>query len=303
MTPAFLAALDPSLLPDPPAEPAPPSQHQSYTCLARLSAPVWVQLLGSNNSVDATKTEYGKLTLKTCLSAICISRFVPVLPSPLSSQLTPCPRRPELVTDPTKDYAVSAVDPYESSLQPSPASSAGQGLMEGKGMLSWNLAEKREGTTWVCGRVVVDENAGSKRRKVEEEDDGDGEGSEDEEEGSDTLEVWLQLVEVSLSLLRTNQRTQKLTTTSSVPRSPKLNSSPPSARSPTQTPWTPPTAPPPLPAVANLSPPRSATPLKRSDHATRTRVDTLSPVLPPHDLFLLSPMDSQDSKILKSSPC
>lgn len=65
-------------------------------------------------------------------------------------------------------------------------------------MLSWNLAEKREGTTWVCGKVVVDENArGAKGRKVEEEDDGDGEGSDEEEEGSDTLEVWLQLVEVS----------------------------------------------------------------------------------------------------------
>ena len=48
-------------------------------------------------------------------------------------------------------------------------------------MLSWNLAEKREGTTWVCGKVVVDENArGAKGRKVEEEDDGDGEGSDEE---------------------------------------------------------------------------------------------------------------------------
>lgn len=117
-------------------------------------------------------------------------------------------RRPELVTDSTKDYAISAVDPYESSLQPAsslPTSThsneaAGQGLMEGKGMLSWNLAEKREGTTWVCGRVIGEEHEGraQKRRKVDggfvdeaEVDDGDEEGS------GETLEVWLQLVEVS----------------------------------------------------------------------------------------------------------
>lgn len=51
--------------------------HQ-YTCIARLSAPIWVQLLGGNNTQEgASKSdviEYGKLTLKTCLSAICISR-------------------------------------------------------------------------------------------------------------------------------------------------------------------------------------------------------------------------------------
>lgn len=134
--------------------------------------------------------------------------------------------RPELVSDPTKDYAVSAVDPYESSLQPQhPTNSAsshasissipsiamevggGQGLMEGKGMLSWNLAEKREGTTWVCGRVVSNDTGRGggrrdKRRKTDDdEDDGEREDDEDEEsedEGvKETLEVWLQLVEVS----------------------------------------------------------------------------------------------------------
>ncbi|ORY85370.1 hypothetical protein BCR35DRAFT_302845 [Leucosporidium creatinivorum] len=195
---AFLSVLDPahvSAAPSPSPEPERPPQ-QSYTCLARLSAPVWVQLMGSKPAeVDEERTEYGKLTLKTCLSAICISR-------------------PELVTDPSKDYAVSAVDPYESSLQPSSAHAStsgaslpnagtgGQGLMEGKGMLSWNLAEKREGTTWVCGRVSVDEreleNRRRKRRKTEqgaaastEEDDEDS----DDESVKETLEVWLQLVE------------------------------------------------------------------------------------------------------------
>jgi hypothetical protein len=129
--------------------------------------------------------------------------------------------RPELVTDPTKDYAVSAVDPYESSLQPSSshpstsapnfsnAGSGGQGLMEGKGMLSWNLAEKREGTTWVCGRVVADERESRRRKRrkgeegavVEEDEDEDDEDSDDEGI-KETLEVWLQLVEVHPSLLR-----------------------------------------------------------------------------------------------------
>ncbi|KAK4703055.1 hypothetical protein P7C70_g3166, partial [Phenoliferia sp. Uapishka_3] len=216
-TAAFLATLDPSLAPSPPQPQAPPAeshqqQQNSYNCLARLSAPVWVQLVGTAPSREAEdKTEYGMLTLKTCLSAICISR-------------------PELVTDPTKDYAISAVDPYESSLQPqhAPTSSShassstlpsasvsgggGQGLMEGKGMLSWNLAEKREGTTFVCGRVAKNANGRSgprsrKRRKAnneEEEEEDDGEREDDEPEGesedegfNETLEVWLQLAEVS----------------------------------------------------------------------------------------------------------
>ncbi|KAL8293689.1 hypothetical protein RQP46_000390 [Phenoliferia psychrophenolica] len=158
------------------------------------------QAAGDGSAKRARPTEYGMLTLKTCLSAICISR-------------------PELVTDPTKDYAVSAVDPYESSLQPqhsSPDLSAstsnlgrgGQGLMEGKGMLSWNLAEKREGTTWVCGRVVQTDNgrrggprSGKRRKLDDDEDDGEREDEEDEDESeeeegmNETLEVWLQLVE------------------------------------------------------------------------------------------------------------
>ncbi|KAM0753388.1 hypothetical protein T439DRAFT_324026 [Meredithblackwellia eburnea MCA 4105] len=222
----------PSPLPTPaPAPPPQPSQPQNnYTCIARVSSPVFVQLLGTpannNNAPGAGRdgntpaAEYGMLTLKTCLSTICISR-------------------PELVTDPSKDYAVSAVDPYESSLRSSNTSTsissssntlqsgagsdAGQGLMEGKGMLSWNLAEKREGTTFVCGRVVPNPNTRERRavererrrteavvvkkRKLEsgeaasaqtEDDDADDDDdSEDEyeEEEYDTLEVWLQLVE------------------------------------------------------------------------------------------------------------
>lgn len=126
--------------------------------------------------------------------------------------------RPELVTDSAKDYAVAAVDPYESSMQPSapysaPASnptshqvpSGGQGLMEGKGMLSWNLAEKREGTTWVCGRVAKDP-AGSRRvrRKLNTTGsnmyDMEDPEADNDDEITETLEVWLQLVEVSVSL-------------------------------------------------------------------------------------------------------
>lgn len=92
---AFLAVLDPSLAPPPPP-PAPPAQsappssqlppQNTYSYLARLSAPVWVQLMGKPSSQEgeqaagdgsakrARPTEYGMLTLKTCLSAICISR-------------------------------------------------------------------------------------------------------------------------------------------------------------------------------------------------------------------------------------
>lgn len=81
--------------------------------------------------------------------------------------------------------------------------------MEGKGMLSWNLAEKREGTTWVCGRVVADERESRRRKRrkgeegavVEEDEDEDDEDSDDEGI-KETLEVWLQLVEVHPSLLR-----------------------------------------------------------------------------------------------------
>lgn len=86
--------------------------------------------------------------------------------------------------------------------------------MEGKGMLSWNLAEKREGTTWVCGRVVrgtavpsrktAREGGRDKRRKLDqdteeepEKESDEDDGEEGEDEGPDeTLEVWLQLVEV-----------------------------------------------------------------------------------------------------------
>ncbi|KAI5479882.1 zinc finger, GATA-type protein [Pseudohyphozyma bogoriensis] len=196
----FLDVLDPALAaldPSPPALPTPPppqsqdpsTQIPTYSCLARLSAPVWVQLVGPAPSRDAppsraskkrkaeSEVEYGRLTLKTCLSAICISR-------------------PELVTDPSKDYAVSALDPYESSLRPHHPPSASmsanqesQGLMEGKGMLSWNLAEKREGTTYVTGRVTGE----AKRPKMEV--DGELSETDDEENPSETLEVWLQLVE------------------------------------------------------------------------------------------------------------
>ncbi|SCZ90436.1 BZ3500_MvSof-1268-A1-R1_Chr1-3g01989 [Microbotryum saponariae] len=173
-----------------PPSPFPVPQQQSYTCIARLQTPVWVQLLGPKPTVaqlDEGVIEYGRLTLKTCLSAICISR-------------------PELVTDPSKDYAVSSLDPYESSLAAAASNSTssavnGQGLMEGKGMLSWNLAEKREGTTWVCGRVVPDERQAARRRiKKRKGDDGSGiaedeDESSDDEEKHETLEVWLQLVE------------------------------------------------------------------------------------------------------------
>jgi hypothetical protein len=117
-------------------------------------------------------------------------------------------RRPELVDDASKDYAVSAMDPYEASLMPQGAtpsasgSGSAQQLMEGKGMLSWNLAEKHKGTTWVCGKVTGTPGKRAMRARAEDgpsplpEDDDEDEDSE-EDLGDETLEVHLQLVEVS----------------------------------------------------------------------------------------------------------
>lgn len=237
------------------------------------------------------------------------------------------------MTDPTKDYAVSAVDPYESSLQPLVASSnapfstslppahPGQGLMEGKGMLSWNLAEKREGTTWVCGKVMQDLSQGraGKRRKVEEDDEEadydaeEGEGdTEDEGEGThETLEVWLQLVEVSTRESVMTSDTDRIDC--SDPPSPRLSSLlpydplPTPPRRPTRTlnhqtdPLLPP--PPSLSVVARPSPAhlslnqspslyslKLAIPSRRSDLETPWTDD--SPVLPsllPHPLPISLP--------------
>ncbi|GJN91706.1 hypothetical protein Rhopal_004729-T1 [Rhodotorula paludigena] len=199
-TPDFLAVLDPALAPSPnPPAPETPSSGSSgsgvnYSCMARLSAPVWVQVVGARRG-DAgdDKTQFGKVTLKTCLSAICISR-------------------PELVIDPSKDFSVAAFDPYESSHQrqapggtfasSNSSSRPGEGLVEGKGMLSWTLAEKKEGTTVVCGKIVGPEGGDARRVKRRRGDDGgivggadDDDDDSDSDEPEETLEVWLQLTE------------------------------------------------------------------------------------------------------------
>ncbi|GAA6036925.1 hypothetical protein JCM8097_006357 [Rhodosporidiobolus ruineniae] len=192
----FFAVLDPSLAPTPPPNASTPSGSSSalevnYSCMARLSAPVWVQVINGKGGSDA---QFGRVTLKTCLSAICISR-------------------PELVIDASKDFSVSAVDPYESSYQRQPpaglgtsassSSRPGEGFVEGKGMLSWTLAEKKEGTTMVCGKVTGGEAGDERRSKRRKADDGgilfglDGEDEDSEsgEESEETLEIWLQLTE------------------------------------------------------------------------------------------------------------
>ncbi|GAA5870167.1 hypothetical protein JCM3774_002610 [Rhodotorula dairenensis] len=227
LSPDFLAVLDPALAPSPDAVPTPTSSTSSapaptpnptasqYSCMARLSTPVWVHMVGPNRRPDPSgaqqrSPQFGRVTLKTCLSAICISR-------------------PELVIDSGKDFSVSAVDPYESLHQQQQGSghagfatgpSHGQGrphepvdaLVEGKGMLSWTLAEKKEGTTMVCGRVVGPDDSSdvrrppSKRRKIETGSDApdvaaaaDTDRSDEDDSESDepeeTLEIWLQLTE------------------------------------------------------------------------------------------------------------
>ncbi|GAA5904242.1 hypothetical protein JCM6882_003177 [Rhodosporidiobolus microsporus] len=196
-TPDFLAVLDPSLAPSPqPPIPSSSSNGASeinYSCMARLSAPVWVQVINGRKGADGEeRQQFGRVTLKTCLSAICISR-------------------PELVIDSTKDFSVSAVDPYESSHQRQPppgaastgsSSRPGDGFVEGKGMLSWTLAEKKEGTTMVCGKIAGSEMGDGRRSKRRKGEDGGvigGEDEDDEDESADeteeTLEVWLQLNE------------------------------------------------------------------------------------------------------------
>ncbi|GAA5955915.1 hypothetical protein JCM8115_004361 [Rhodotorula mucilaginosa] len=225
LSPDFLAVLDPALAPSPDNVPTPASSTSAatpalapaskpasqYTCMARLSTPVWVQMVGSSRrpagpqDAQDRNPQFGRVTLKTCLSAICISR-------------------PELVIDSTKDYSVAAVDPYESLHQQTGGQSGsaatgtsnGQGrpyepvdaLVEGKGMLSWTLAEKKEGTTMVCGRVIGPDDGGhadlrrpSKRRRIEAGSltTGEVDLSDDDESDSDepeeTLEIWLQLTE------------------------------------------------------------------------------------------------------------
>jgi len=84
-SPDFFSVLDPSLSSSSTAasQPQPPPQPESnpatnYLCIARLSAPVWVQIVGSKKSgIEGSeeKSQFGKITLKTCLSAICISRY------------------------------------------------------------------------------------------------------------------------------------------------------------------------------------------------------------------------------------
>ncbi|KAM0793120.1 hypothetical protein ACM66B_000599 [Microbotryomycetes sp. NB124-2] len=195
-SPSFLSVLDPALAPSPaPSTDSDRGQDQQnqqaqYKFMARLSTPVWVQVVGSSSPAEGSSdepVEFGKLTLKTCLSAICISR-------------------PELVADASRDYAVSALDPYESSLQSSMSSFAGQGLIEGKGMLSWNLSEKREGTTFVNGRISLSEQEKRrrlrKRRRLEHRSSPGGQQHHDDEDDEsdddtveETLEVWLQLIE------------------------------------------------------------------------------------------------------------
>ncbi|GAA5978456.1 hypothetical protein JCM11641_007951 [Rhodosporidiobolus odoratus] len=201
-SPDFLAVLDPALAPSPVAAPTPSSlpgqlgHELKYSCMARLSAPVWVQVLnGKKTDGFEERQQFGRVTLKTCLSAICISR-------------------PELVFDASKDFSVSAVDPYESSHQRQPPAGSntlrssfsgttegGRGLVEGKGMLSWTLAEKKEGTTMVCGKIsgADSEMARNSKRRKGENGGVLGDFVEDEEESGDeseeTLEVWLQLTE------------------------------------------------------------------------------------------------------------
>ncbi|GAA94922.1 uncharacterized protein L969DRAFT_96404 [Mixia osmundae IAM 14324] len=130
------------------------------------------------------RRDFGEVPLKTCLGAICMSR-------------------PDLILDQNKDFQVSSLDAYESHLRsregsvsqsyghsrqmpdsPGPSGSTRtrtstnalhlspsrrpeEGLLEGKGMLSWCLEEINvNSATTVIGRVVVSEAATGREHDV-----------------------------------------------------------------------------------------------------------------------------------------
>ncbi|PWN54364.1 hypothetical protein IE53DRAFT_376576 [Violaceomyces palustris] len=125
--------------------------------------------------------KFGKVTLKTCLSAICIAS-------------------PELIFDLKRDYSIYALEPEEtyranlqrspsgpsriyntrlnaeSSSQASPAStssaSAAQSepIFGGKGFFRWGLEEEADGETFVTGRVRLE--GGQSRYHDNENEDG-----------------------------------------------------------------------------------------------------------------------------------
>jgi hypothetical protein len=88
--------------------------------------------------------------------------------------MSPTWKRPDILYDPQKDYALSALDAYESyrrHISTSHTTSADESrsptrgglrlhrnaLMEGKGMLSWCMHETDAAASSVVGRVVDDE--------------------------------------------------------------------------------------------------------------------------------------------------
>ncbi|PWN24580.1 hypothetical protein BDZ90DRAFT_234858 [Jaminaea rosea] len=97
-----------------------------------------------------------EVTLKTCLSAICISS-------------------PELILDRKRDYILYAVDPvetYRSSSRRSRTASGGsqEPVFRGKGFFGWILEEEGNGDTVVVGKVS---EVGRRRSASWSEDDSD----------------------------------------------------------------------------------------------------------------------------------
>lgn len=167
-------------------------------------------------------------------------------------------------------------------------------------MLSWNLAEKREGTTWVCGRVSVDERElENRRRKRSKTEQGEAALTEEDDEDSDdesvkeTLEVWLQLVEVGLrciALSYSSKLTFHFTTApflhpDSVPHLPPLLRQPRSASRLIRSRLLPtpasrifqPTASPPSPCSNSLIPPRRPGQAQATARVGRARLARLAP--------------------------
>ncbi|CAO1621817.1 unnamed protein product [Sympodiomycopsis kandeliae] len=133
------------------------SPHRMLTPLGR---PTTIDVLPSSSSGP----QFGKVTLKTCLSAICISS-------------------PELILDRSRDYILYVVDPEESykasirnnskkdhqQQQQSSSSSTtttrnrdpsvrDHTVVVGKGFLGWILEEQGDGDTFVLGKIDLEES-------------------------------------------------------------------------------------------------------------------------------------------------
>ena len=194
--------------------------HPNSTLVASLGRPTPVQVVsfGRREGEGKAGAVFGKVTLKTCLSAICIARWVGERATGWNMMThSAALYSPELMIDRRQDYILYAVDPIESylvsqrrgsaststSTRAPDSGSKGKGkgpgaemgekerqesaFVVGKGFFTWALAESGDGQSLVHGRL----------RSEFGEDEDDRAGSSDEDNG-ESLEG--KVLEVSLRL-------------------------------------------------------------------------------------------------------